>query len=266
MALLLKKKGFPKEGELVVATVKETFKHGAVVTLDEYEGLEAFVHISEVSLKWVRNISDYLRVGHKTVLKVIRSDPEKMQVDASLRRVSKKEQAEKMMEWSRRVKVSKMLEAVMKETGTTLEVVVSGLIEPALERGREVHELLEEVASGEELPSWVRLPKDFAEKLVERARRELKRPTYVVKAVVKMTSRYGGVERLKRAAEEGMAVADGQVRITLIGSPRYLIRVEAYDKEKAEAILSEVIGRMRSVLSGPGDELKVLEGPGGERG
>jgi hypothetical protein len=42
-----------------------------------------------------------------------------------------------------RVKVSKMLEAVMKETGTTLEVVVNGLIKPTLERGREVHELLE---------------------------------------------------------------------------------------------------------------------------
>ncbi len=266
MTLLLRRKGFPKEGELVVATVKETFKHGAVVTLDEYGDLDAFVHISEVSLKWVRNISDYLRVGHKTVLKVIRSDPEKLQVDASLRRVSRKEQAEKMMEWSRRVKVSKMLEAVMKETGTTLDVVVSGLIEPALERGREVHELLEEVASGEELPSWVRLPKDFAEKLVERARRELKRPTYVVKAVVKMTSRYGGVEKLRKASEEGMAVTNGQVRITLIGSPRYLVRVEAFEKERAEALLSEVIGRMKSVLSGPGDELKVIEGPGSEKG
>ena len=63
-----------------------------------------------------------------------------------------------------------------------------------------------------------------------------------------------------------MAIADGQVRITLVGSPRYLIRVEAYDKEKAETILSEVIGRMRSVLSGPGDELTVLEGPGSEKG
>lgn len=262
MSVLLRKRGFPKEGELVIATVKETFKHGAVVTLDEYGDLEAFVHISEVSLKWVRNISDYLRVGHKTVLKVIRSDPEKLQVDASLRRVSKREQAEKMMEWSRRVKVSKMLEAVMKETGTSLDVVTSGLIEPALERGREVHELLEEVASGEELPSWVRLPPEFAERLVERARRELKRPTYVVKAVVRMTSRSGGVERLRRAAEEGMSVGNGQVRITLIGSPRYMIRVEARDREQAEELLSQAIERMRSVLSGPGDELTVLEGPG----
>jgi translation initiation factor 2 alpha subunit (eIF-2alpha) len=63
-----------------------------------------------------------------------------------------------------------------------------------------------------------------------------------------------------------MAVADGQVRITLIGSPRYLIRVEAYERERAEALLSEVIERMKSVLSGPGDELKVLEGSGSEKG
>lgn len=37
--------------------------------LEEYDSLEAFVHISEITLKWVRNVRDYLREGREKYLR-----------------------------------------------------------------------------------------------------------------------------------------------------------------------------------------------------
>lgn len=242
----------------MVATVKKVERHGATLSLDEYEGLEAFVHLSEISLKWVRNISDYLRVGQRTVFKVIRSNPDTLQVDVSLRRVSNKEHDEKMLEWSRKVKVVRLIDAVAKETGTPAHVVEEGLLRPIRARGLSIYSFLEELAMGEPLPDWVKLPEVFATKLVEKCLRDLKRPGHVVKAIVKLSSKKGGVEAIRRAAETATAIDPNSIRVTVIGSPRYLLRVEGRDVQDAASKLSSCIEKMKGVLSNEGDVVEVL--------
>ncbi|MCS7118031.1 MAG: S1 RNA-binding domain-containing protein [Thaumarchaeota archaeon] len=255
---ILRREGFPKEGELVIATVKRVERHGAIVSLDEYDGLEAFVHVSEISLKWVRNITDYLRVGQRTVLKVIRSNPDTLQVDVSLRRVSNKEHDEKMWEWSRKVKAARLIEAVAKETGTPMHLIEEHLVQPVRSRGLNFYSFLEELAMGEALPSWVKLPEAFTAKLIEKCVRDLKRPGHVAKAIVKMSSRKGGVEAIRRAAETCAAIDPSSVKVTIVGSPRYLVRVEGRDLQDAESKLKACIERMRAVLSNEGDVVEVL--------
>ncbi|MCX8203280.1 MAG: S1 RNA-binding domain-containing protein [Nitrososphaeria archaeon] len=255
---VLRKEGFPREGELVVATVKRVERHGAIVALEEYDGLDAFVHVSEISLKWVRNITDYLRVGQRAVLKVIRSNPETLQVDVSLRRVSNKEREEKMIEWSRKVKAARLIEAVAKETNTPMHVVEQGLVQPLRERGINVYSFLEELAMGEPLPGWIKVPEAFAAKLAEKCARDLKRPVHVAKAVVKPSSRRGGVDAIRRAVEEAISVDPRSVRITVIGSPRFFVRVEGRSPEEAESRLRACVERMRAVLPNEGDVVEVL--------
>ena len=87
---------FPEVGDLVIATIDRITEYGAYVTLDEY-GKEGFLHISEISSSWIRNIKDYIREGQKTVLKVLRVNIERDQIDLSLRRVSKRERIEKLL-------------------------------------------------------------------------------------------------------------------------------------------------------------------------
>ncbi|MCD6421710.1 MAG: S1 RNA-binding domain-containing protein, partial [Thaumarchaeota archaeon] len=62
----------PKPGDLVVGVVKRVERYGAYLNLIEYPGWEGFVHISEISLKWIRNIRDYLRENQREVFKVLR--------------------------------------------------------------------------------------------------------------------------------------------------------------------------------------------------
>src|SRR4030067_3723450 len=94
--MAFKKPEWPEPGDLVLTSVQRITDYGAYVTLDEYEK-EGLLHVSEGSSGWVRNIREFVREGQKTVLKVLRVDPEKRHVDLSLRRVSRRERREKLL-------------------------------------------------------------------------------------------------------------------------------------------------------------------------
>lgn len=63
--MVRKNQEWPSEGELIVATVYKVLGYGAFANLEEYEGKEAFIHISEVSSGWVKNIRDHVRENQK---------------------------------------------------------------------------------------------------------------------------------------------------------------------------------------------------------
>ena len=64
----MSKEEYPEQGELVLGTVKSIFNQGAFIDLDEYTGRRGMLHISEITLKWVRNIRDYVKENQKVVL------------------------------------------------------------------------------------------------------------------------------------------------------------------------------------------------------
>ena len=93
--MVVELKQMPESGELVVATIKEVTGHGAYVSLDEYKNMTAFLHISEIATGWIRNIERYVRPKQKTVLKVIRVDKTRVEVNLSLKQVSGEERKSK---------------------------------------------------------------------------------------------------------------------------------------------------------------------------
>src|SRR5439155_22672240 len=89
---------FPEVGDLVVATAKRVEDYGAYVKLDEFAGSEGLVHISEMATTWARNIRAHAREGQKLVLKVRRANPQRNQLDRSLRRVKGREKSQDVLE------------------------------------------------------------------------------------------------------------------------------------------------------------------------
>ena len=51
--------------------------HGAYVTLDEYDDIQGFLHISEIAPGWIRAINRFVRDGDKKVLLVKKVNPKR---------------------------------------------------------------------------------------------------------------------------------------------------------------------------------------------
>ncbi|EEZ93329.1 MAG: translation initiation factor IF-2 subunit alpha [Candidatus Parvarchaeum acidiphilum ARMAN-4] len=59
-----------KEGDIYICRVKKLLQHGIIVTIGNEEK-EGFIHISELSKRWVRDVKDIAKEGDTLVCKVI---------------------------------------------------------------------------------------------------------------------------------------------------------------------------------------------------
>lgn len=75
-----------KKGEIVYGKITNILGYGAFVSVGEYDGL---VHISEFSDNYVRNISDYVKVGQQVKLKVLDVDEKSKKLRLSYKFLNK---------------------------------------------------------------------------------------------------------------------------------------------------------------------------------
>ena len=80
-------KNWPNVDEIVNATVIEIAKHGCYISLNDYESKKGFIHISEISTSWVRNIEDFAQIGQVVKAIVIEVDVHKETISCSLKKV-----------------------------------------------------------------------------------------------------------------------------------------------------------------------------------
>src|ERR1700752_49798 len=101
---------FPEVGEIIVATVTRIMDQGAYVTLDEYNNIQGFLHVSEIATGWIRNVEKFLKVGEKKVLLVKRVDPARSEIDLSLKQISSDQKKKKLLELKRGEKEEALIE------------------------------------------------------------------------------------------------------------------------------------------------------------
>jgi len=245
----------PEKGDLVIGVVRRIERYGAYLDLVEYPGWEGFIHVSEISLKWVRNIRDYLRENQREVFKVLRIHRDAKQADVSLRRVEQKERTWKILRWKRRQKVLRVLHILAERLGKSEEEIHKLVAEPAIKRGLELYSVFMDIAESEKLPNWMKLDPKAAEVLLQLVKQEIRLKRIALKSTLVLTCRTGdGVEVIRKAVEEGLKLPrKGElVSITTIGAPRYLLRVEAEDRERARELLNAVAEKCISVVEAAG--------------
>ena len=88
----------PEQGEIVLATITKVMDHGAYVTLDEYEDIQGFLHISEIAPGWIRSVNRFVKDGEKKVLLVKKVNAQRRDIDLSLKQVSNDQKKQKLKE------------------------------------------------------------------------------------------------------------------------------------------------------------------------
>jgi len=118
--MLLNKKGFPEEGELVLCKVTKVSYNSVFANLEEY-GKHGMIHISEVSPGRIRNLNDYVKLGKMVVCKILRVNQEKGHIDLSLRRVNEIKKGIKITKLSLSKKQRKLFKMLQKNLKLMLE-------------------------------------------------------------------------------------------------------------------------------------------------
>ncbi len=259
--MVRKSQEWPDEGELIVGTVYKVLNYGAFAKLEEYEGKEAFIHISEVSSGWVKNIRDYVRENQKIVARVLRVNSKKGHVDASLKRIREDQRTKKIQQWKIEQKAEKFLElaasSLDKDLDTAYEEVgyelmdifgdVYGAFESASEEGAET--LTEEGIS-----------QDWADAITDVAVRNITPPEVHISGYVDIENYLpNGVDIIKEAL---MAAESENIEVQCVGAPRYRITVTSSDYLIAEKELKKAAQKAIDMVidaGGKGEFLREIE-------
>ena len=240
-------KKLPDLGEIVIVTVKEVTGHGAYVTLDEYDNLTAFLHISEIATGWIRNIERYVKVKQKTVLKVIRVNPTRSEVDLSLKQVTGEEKKAKVMEVKKDEKGANFMDVIKTNLGYD-QSSIKEIEEKISQKYDFIYDAFEAVAiKGPEVLSTLDLKPEVIE-AIELESKKIQIPHIEVRAVLDITVRKGdGIDTIKNI----LGSVDGsknnsKIDITYIGAPKYRITVTAENFKIAEKALNHAIEKIKT--------------------
>ncbi|WP_174449166.1 S1 RNA-binding domain-containing protein [Conexivisphaera calida] len=267
---MISSRKFPEPGDLVIGTVISVESFGLYVSLDEYGGLRGFVSVKEIPSTMTRNLVSFFKPKQKVVLKVLYTNPGKLQVDLSLRRVTGDERRKKMASYKQEVGAARALDvakakAGIKDDRPIREVMISafGSLQGSLralveDRAR----VLDAVANAVKGVDRQTLEK-YLEAAAQLAAERLKPKRAVISVEAKVYSpASSGINVIKEALSRaaGAAASTGaKVRVTYAGSPRYLIRLEADNYKSVEAALEEFSRNAEESLKGRG-HFELLRG------
>jgi translation initiation factor 2 subunit 1 len=215
--------------------------YGAFCVLPEYNNLEAFLHVSEVAPRWIKNIHEFISEGQRHVMKVHRVDREKSQVDISIKRVSEEEKKLKLEMIQNEKRGTKLLELALEAAKAVPDA-------PAIRKEIETHFddvyacFKEASLKGEDALKKLDVPKGVKAKIIEIAQKNIKKPVVEVDTTITLVC-YNprGVESIQSALDVGEDAV-----VHYLGAPRYKLSLSAPDYKAAEKKLDAVLDKIRA--------------------
>lgn len=244
---------WPQEGDLVVATVHKVLNYGAFAKLEEYPGEEAFIHISEVSAGWVKNIRDYVRENQKIVARVLRVNPKKGHVDVSMKRIREDQRTRKIQQWKIEQKAEKLLEFAAKSIGKDLDAAYDEVGYGMMDEFGDLYGAFE-ISAEDGKDSLIERGMDetWAAAITEVAKKNISPPEVQITGYVDLTSYASdGVEIIRNALN---SINKDNITVQCVGAPRYRLLVKSSDYITAETILKDAADKaIETVLEAGGE-------------
>ena len=233
----------PEQGEIILATVTKVMDHGAYVTLDEYDDVQGFLHISEIAPGWIRSVNRFVKDGEKKVLLV--KKVKARDIDLSLKQVSKDQKKQKLKEVKKYEKGKTLLQNVQDKAKLTDEEVE--IIEDKIyTKFDSVYDAFMEIArNGIDVIKELKLAKKTVA-AVEEICSKIKLPSVEIRGIMEITNnKSDGVEIIKKTLLD-VIKKDSTMDITYLGAPKYRISITSEDFKSAEKSLKPIIEEIQT--------------------
>jgi translation initiation factor 2 subunit 1 len=237
----------PEQGEIILATVTKVMDHGAYVTLDEYDDIQGFLHISEIAPGWIRSVNRFVRDGEKKVLLVKKVNSQRGDIDLSLKQVSKDQKKQKLKEVKKFEKGKTILQNVQEKAKLTDEEIEK-LEDSIYAKFDSVYDAFISIGrNGIESVKELKFSKKTST-VIEEICSKIKLPSVEIRGIMEITnSKSDGVEIIKKTLLDVLK-KDSTIDITYLGAPKYRLSITSEDFKSAEKQLKPIIEEIETSI------------------
>ena len=239
----------PDLDEYVIATVRKIMPYGAFCSLDEYGDIETFLHVSEVSSGWIRNIREHVKEGQRIVTKVMRIDVQKNQIDVSLKRVTEADRKRKLLSFTNEQRASKLLEHCAKKMKVPPAQAIAEAGNALVAEFGDLYSAFEAI-SDNQLPTSKITPAWLAV-ITEVAKQEIKPKVASQRYALKLESYDGeGVYIVRKVLSAVEASGSDSIKVSVhyVGAPNYYVDATARDYKTLDKWLTKVTALVSTLI------------------
>jgi len=240
----------PEVGEIVIATIKKTGDHGAYVSLDEYDDIQGFLHVSEIAPGWVRKVTKYVKEGDKKVLLVKKIQADRAEIDLSLKQISKEQRKKKLLDVKRFEKEQGILKNIQEKVKLSSEQI-DDLEDKLLSKYESVYDAVIDIATKN---IGVIDDLDVSEKIkktIDDLSKKIKLPTVEIRGILEMSSnKSDGIEIIRKILSDAIQESKNEeVGIAYLGAPKYRLSIIAQDFKTAEKTLIPILEKIEKNIT-----------------
>nr|AIF16227.1 RNA-binding S1 domain-containing protein [uncultured marine thaumarchaeote KM3_73_B11] len=234
----------PEIGEIVIATIAKISDHGAYVTLDEYNKIQGFLHVSEIAPGWVRKVNKYVKEGEKKVLLVKKVETGRKEIDLSLKQISKEQRKKKLLDVKRFEKEQGILKNIEEKAKLTTKQIEE-LEDQFLSKYDSVYDAMLNIAiKGTTEINDLKLPKKILT-TIEEICSKMKLPSVELRGILEISNNQSnGVELIRKTLSEAENTEEAKIEITYLGAPRYRLSLVSQDFKTAEKSLKPILEKI----------------------
>jgi len=223
---------FPKVNEFAVCKVSKITNYGVFVELLEYDNMEGFIHISQVSSTWIKNIHNHVKPNQVRVAKVLTVDIYKKHVDLSFNRVSGADEKRKISDYRLFKRAQSLLQIVAKELDLTDDVVWEEIADPILLVDNSLYTGFVNILKYG-FDSYPNIKKEYASKFKDILSKNITVKDKIISAILEISNdKENGSKVIKSGLEKSIKDHDNMT-IIYTGPGKYEISVSAIDYKTA---------------------------------
>ncbi len=240
----------PEVGEIVIATIKRTGDHGAYVSLDEYDDIQGFLHVSEIAPGWVRKVTKYVKEGDKKVLLVKKIQADRAEIDLSLKQISKEQRKKKLLDVKRFEKEQGILKNIQEKVKLSSEQI-DDLEDKLLSKYESVYDAVIDIATKN---IGVIDDLDVSEKIkktIDDLSKKIKLPTVEIRGILEMSNnKSDGIEIIRKILSDVIQESKNEkIEIAYLGAPKYRLSIIAQDFKTAEKTLKPILEKIEKNIT-----------------